>query len=145
MECRKPGLTVSSHGSHGMPRYMCDDILRGSPYGLDFSVMAKARVIVAPPCWSTSTIPAGCATVISARLTIPGRVGPVARHIGPQDHRVVDVTTEMQQGSSSRPARGTPAHGVDSRAAQRGRPAPARISDPGELRVVAQRTGERRP
>ena len=76
---------------------MCDDILRGSPYGLDFSVMAKARVIVAPPCWSTSTIPAGCATVISARLTIPGRVGPVARHIGPQDHRVVDVTTEMQQ------------------------------------------------
>ena len=40
---------MSSHGSHGMPRYMCDDILRGSPYGLDFSVMAKARVIVAPP------------------------------------------------------------------------------------------------
>ena len=110
---------MSSHGSHGMPRYMCDDILRGSPYGLDFSVMAKARVIVAPPCWSTSTIPAGCATVISARLTIPGRVGPVARHIGPQDHRVVDVTTEIQQGSSSRPARGTPAHGVDSRRGSR--------------------------
>ena len=72
---------MSSHGSHGMPRYMCDDILLGSPYGLDFSAMAKARVIVAAP---------GCATAISARLTIPGRVGPVARHIGPQDHRVVD-------------------------------------------------------
>ena len=129
---------MSSHSSHGMPRYMCDDILRGSPYGLDFSVMAKDWVIVAPPCWSTSTIPAGCATVISARLTIPGRVGPVARHIGPQDHRVVDVTTEMH----GRAARGLRAV---RRPAQRGRPALDRISDPGELRVVAQRTGERRP
>ena len=72
---------MSSHGSHGMPRHMCDDILRGSSYGLDFSVIAKDWVIVAAP---------GCATAISARLTIPGRVGPVARHVGPQDHRVVD-------------------------------------------------------
>ena len=91
---------------------MCDDILRGSSYGLDFSVMAKARVIVAAPCWSTSTIPAGCATVISARLTIPGRVGPVARHIGPQDHRVVDVTTEMH----GRAARGPRRQGCNRRA-----------------------------
>ena len=81
---------MSSRCSPEMPGHMCDDILRGSSHGLDFSVIAKARVIVAAPCWSTSTIPAGCATVISARLTIPGRVGPVARHIGPQDHRVVD-------------------------------------------------------
>ena len=88
---------MSSRCSPGMPGHMCDDILRGSPYGLDFSVMAKARVIVAAPGWSTSTIPAGCVTAISARLTIPGRVGPVARHIGLQDHRVVDVTTEMQR------------------------------------------------
>ena len=129
---------MSSHGSHGMPRYMCDDILRGSPYGLDFSVMAKARVIVAPPCWSTSTIPAGCATVISARLTIPGRVGPVARHIGPQDHRVVDVTTEMHGQSREQAC-----------ARYAGQPS---VADPlstaypilATLRAVAQRTGERR-
>ena len=140
---------------------MCDDILRGSPYGLDFSVMAKARVIVAPPCWSTSTIPAGLRdSHPRPPNTIPGRVGPVTPSPVISPHRTLSGppgslgwwTSRQRCKWKSRhfhPSRGLRAV---RRPAQRGRPALDRISDPGELRdrcpadwrastVTAQRTG----